>query len=180
MFERYEETYEVVLSPRRDRAALLINWATNTSGVPIFDTRTGDTAYHVSALRNTKGAHFSANGNTLYLIGQTTSGSVPSAVIAVSAASGAELWRFEFSEWIVDSAFDPAAGMLYLVSADAYSARSDTPEVYVLDTATPELLGRMQASVGGTQGCDYPNTIVGPDGVFYLCNEQVWRFDRVE
>ncbi len=179
-FKFYEETFDVVLSPRGDRAAILFNWATSTNGAPVFNTVTGDTVYHVNDLRSTRGAHFSASGDTLYLLGESpTAGGPPSLLLAVSPSTGEEMLRLELDEWIVDSAFDPATGKLYLVSANAYGARMDVPEVYVVDAGSLELLGLMRATVGGVQGCDYPNTIAGPDGVFYLCNEQVWRFDRV-
>jgi len=63
-----EDPWTLFYSPRGDRLAMS-NVATSLPGSPVFDTRTGDTAFTITGVRAVQWADFGADGSTLYVLG---------------------------------------------------------------------------------------------------------------
>jgi len=84
------ERSDVVRSPRGDRAVLLAQAIGDpqTPGVPVVDIALGKVGYRIRALRAAQGAAFSANGDTLYLAGDSATAFT---LLAVRASDGATL-----------------------------------------------------------------------------------------
>jgi hypothetical protein len=73
-FVRAEETYDIVVSPRGDRAVILAgNYepldGSPPAGVPVLDVATGVVAYGIGQIRYAATAAFSAGGDTLFVAG---------------------------------------------------------------------------------------------------------------
>jgi hypothetical protein len=174
---QYEETNEVVISPRGDRAAIRVHGS--PTGPPVFNTASGDTAYHLRQFRGAEAVRFSATGDTLYMIGYNSQ--EQSTLVAVKASNGQQLMERPLPEWVEDMTYDPEAGILYLLAIEGNTLHAVPPgvlHVSVIDAKTFTTLGDMSTGTPGTYACWYKNPAVGPDGVFYVCGGDVWRFDK--
>lgn len=173
----YEETNDIVLSPRRDRAALRVHGS--PTGPPVFDMATGDTAYHIRAVRGAEGVAFSRAGDTLLVLGYNTH-SQDSKLLVLDAATGQELNRFELPYWIEDLAFDPVTSIAYMgITEQGNPFEEVALRVLVFDVTRMRIIGEMSAHEPSSFPCFYRNIFVGTDGVFFVCSGDTWRFDRV-
>ena len=168
----YEETHEVIISPTRDRATLRVNGS--QTGPPVFNTATGDTAYHVRSLFRSYGAAFSANGDTLWMMGVTRT-HVP-VVVMLRARTGEVLKQAEFAG-IPFTAMrrDPNGGRLFIFAYD-YPQEPIGTELVVIDDQTLEVRGRVAGPVCDGW-CDWSVVAVGLDGVFVVQPRAIYEFD---
>ena len=173
----YEETNDIVLSPRKDRAAIRVHGS--PTGPPVFDMLTGDTVYHIRSVRGAEGVAFSSDGDTLFVLGYINHDR-DSKLLVLDAASGQELSRIELPYWVEDLAFDPATSIAYLgVTQQVDPLEPGALRVLVLDVVTMQIIGEMSAHESRSFPCFYRNIFVGTDGVFFVCGGDTWRFDRV-
>jgi hypothetical protein len=147
----------------------------------------GDTAYHVRQLFRSYGASFSADGDTLWMIGATRAG-VPglpyfvaeSELVMLDAASGSELGRLEFPHHQVQAMrHDRDAGRLF-VAAMPVDAPFDAPiDLLVVDAHTLRIIGRVEAPRDLTceSWCSSAVVAVGPQGVFVVYPRGIYEFD---
>jgi hypothetical protein len=176
----YEETSEIVLSPRGDRAAIRVHGS--ATGPPVFDTATGDTAYHVRQLFGAEGVAFSATGDTLFMLGYNgRHGDGPILVLVLKAASGQQLRQLELPAWIEDFAVDAAREMIYLAVVDQATYNGPgTLRLMVVDVRTMSVIGDMLDQDFRMFGCAYRRILVDGDAVFLVCGGDTWRFDRID
>jgi hypothetical protein len=169
----YEETHEVIISPTRDRATLRVNGS--PTGPPVFNTTTGDTAYHVRPLFRSYGAAFSQNGDTLWMLGVTRAPLTP-AMVMLNARTGAILKQVEFPGVpALAMRRDPAGGRLF-VFAYAYPQEPSQTELLVVDDRTLQIIGRVNGPICD-RWCDWAVVAVGIDGVFVVQPRAIYEFD---
>lgn len=175
----YEETHEVIISPSRDRATLIVNGS--ATGPPVFDTQTGDTAYHVRQLFRSYGVAFSTAGDTLWMVG--VNNQLASKVVVLDARSGSELSHAEFPDYgIINMRKDPAASRLFITAMPKGAAWDAPPVLLVIDAKTLQINGRVEVpqDVAPYSQCAYCVVAVGSDGVFLVEPGAVWAFDYPE
>lgn len=178
----YEETHEVIISPKRDLATLRVNGS--PTGPPVFDMIKADTAYHVRQLFRSYGAAFSANGDTLWMLGAVpeydqTWQDYRTLLLQLDAHTGRELKRFTFATSIaLAMRRDPGDGRIF-VAAMPGGAPSDAPiELYVIDEKSFVQLGHVSAPPELTcaSWCGLAVLAVGMDGVF-LVEPKSWVYE---
>lgn len=109
-----ESGFDVVRSPRGDRAALLAHVVPD-SGAPIVDIASGTTAYFVPPLRSATGAAFTGDGDTLFLAGNDRpAGLGVSLLLAVRASDGQLLVSDTLSYRTCGAALDQSRPWLYV------------------------------------------------------------------
>lgn len=135
-----EETEGVHMSPRHDRSTIQIDYS--ASGIPVFDSPSGQTAYWLTPLQTSEGVDFSPDGELLAVAGGDRGPLSPARLLLVDAASGTVLRDTLLDAPVFALAFDPARPLLYVGLSRADSAFGPHhPAIAVLDVDTFELLG---------------------------------------
>ncbi len=161
MWDRSESGSEaegVFLSPRGDRAAIVMDFAGNPP-IPVLDAATGATAWRATGFAGLLGAAFSADGERLVLVGPDSAhggGSLGSAAqgsrIAVhDATSGALIAARTIDLHLLGTLLDPSADLLYVVANDIRST-GVFPQVLVLRASTLDLVAAMRVP-GNAPAC---------------------------
>ena len=140
-----EDAWNLFVSPRGDRVAMALV-ATTLAGAPIFDTRSGDTAFTAAGIKAVQWAEFSGDGGTLYLLGaahyQTP---LADSIYILDATTGQRLGASDLPDSLtaLTLARDPGRDLLFV-----QGYRSCGPRVLVYQASTLTLLGEMAG--GGT------------------------------
>jgi hypothetical protein len=181
----YEETHEVILSPAKDRATLRVNGS--PTGPPVFDMVTGDTVYHVRQLFRSYGAEFSANGDTLWMIGATpariqgpTYSIHETVVLVLDARTGQELRRARVSgSELLAMRRDPDGGRLFIAATPEFAPFESPLDLLAIDDKNLTLLGHVQAprSLPCSSFCASAVVGLGSEGVFVVQYGQIFEFD---
>ncbi len=168
----YEETHEIILSPTKDRATLRVNGS--PTGPPVFNTATGDTAYHVRQLFRSYGAAFSEAGDTLWMLGVTRGDFRPSMVM-LNARTGEQLKQVFFDDDIPAAAMrrDPDGGRIFIL---AWKFPESTVDLVVVDEETLGVVGHVKGPLCD-QWCDWSVVAVGSDGVFVVHPQGIFEFE---
>lgn len=177
----YEDTHEIVISPRRDLATLRVNGS--GTGPPVFDLVRGDTAYHVRQLFRSYGARFSPNGDTLWMVGVTRGRATPldpypGLLLMMEAKTGRVLRSLELNDvQPFGFARDSHQPRLYIYALPNPGTRR-TEELLVLDSRTLEEVGRVAvpAELGCGNNCLSPVIAAGIDGVFFVNSRWTYAF----
>jgi hypothetical protein len=148
-------TYDVVISPRGDRA-VIIRFSNSLSGVTVLDVETGQVVYEVAQIRGNSAAAFSAEGETLFVAGGDAAGQ--QVLLALRAADG-QLLRaalLPLDSWAI--ALDPSRPWLYV---NGYQP-GYRGQVLVFDRDSLALLATVGVpdSVSGLHCCDVNARIV--------------------
>jgi hypothetical protein len=154
-----EGTYDVVSSPRGDRAVIIaFGYPTGyggTGGVPVLDVATGQVAYEITQVRANPSAAFSADGDTLFVTGDDAA--PETVLLAVRATDGQPLQSrsLALQAWAV--APDPERPWLYVTGHAGGHG-----QLLVLDRASLALLATVGTpdTVNGFQCCDVVAHIV--------------------
>ena len=135
-----EETEGVHMSPRGDRSTIQVDYS--ASGIPVFDSPSGQTAYWLTQLRTSEGVDFSPGGELLAVAGGDRGVLSPARLLLVDATSGTVLRDTLLGEPVFALAFDPVRPLLYVGLSRADSASGPHhPGIAVLDVDTFEPLG---------------------------------------
>jgi len=137
-----EETEGVHMSPRHDRATIQVDYS--ASGIPVFDSPSGQLAYFLPQLKTSEGADFSPDGELLAVVGGDRGVLTPGRILLVRAETGTVLRDTVIAEPVFAVAFDPVRPLLYVGLSAADSAQGpEHPAVLVLDLTTFDVLGRL-------------------------------------
>ena len=156
-----EGTYDVVHSPRGDRAVIIaFGYPTGyggTGGVPVLDVATGQVAYEITQIRANPSAAFSADGDTLFVTGDDAA--AETVLLAVRAIDGQPLQSrsLPLQAWAV--APDPEHPWLYVTG---YTSPGGLGQLLVFDRDSLTLLATVSApdSVYGVICCDVAAHII--------------------
>jgi hypothetical protein len=124
--------------------------ATSLSGAPVFDARTGDTAFTVPAVGAVQWAEFSADGGVLYLLGAAHyQFTLADSIYVLDATNGQRLGARDQPDSFtaLTLARDPTRDLLFV-----QGYRACGPCVLVYQASTLTLLGEM-AGVGTIASC---------------------------
>lgn len=184
----YEETNEVILSPTNDRATLRVNGS--VTGPPVFDMATGDTAYHVRQLYRSYGAAFSANGDTLWMIGATREriqgpefSISETMVLVLNARTGQELRRAYFPGSDLSAMRrDPDDGRLFIAAIPDFAPFAAPLDLLIVDETDLSLLGHVQVPRTQTclSFCSGAVVAAGREGVFIVQSGHIFKFDYLQ
>ncbi len=143
-----EEPYNVVVSPRGDRAVVLAfdGWGV---GIPVFSPTSAAPAYLLRGFFALWGAQFSDDGDTLYVVGPPVAGQPP-VLKALAASDGTVLRSAPAWSGTTNLALDPGRPWLYLVGHDAAYPRP--PAVAVVDRATFDQVAYLVGDAGPLSG----------------------------
>ena len=160
-FVRAEETYDIAISPRGDRAVILAgNYdpldGSPSLGVPVLDVTTGQVAYGVAPILRSPTAAFSADGDTLFLAGLGGDGEV---LLVLRAGDGHVQRSVPLPFGASALALDPARPWLY-VAGFAWPSRRGW--LLVLDRDSLGLVASVGVpdTIPGGLCCDYTARIV--------------------
>jgi hypothetical protein len=158
---RAEGTYDVMISPRGDRAVIIAFGYPpgfgGTEGVPVLDATTGQVAYEVTEIRTNPAAAFSAEGETLFVAGKDAEGR--QLLLALRAADGQRLRAVPLALNAWGIAPDPARPWLYVTG---YTSPGGLGQLLVFDRGSLTLLTTVSApdSVYGVICCDVAAHII--------------------
>jgi hypothetical protein len=144
-----EETEGVLMSPRHDRATVLVDWAMGGDGVPVFDASAGTVAYRVPGMERVAGADFSADGEWLALAGGGHIGGVAATnrLILLRAATGDVVWDTVLDRRPFGVTLDAFAPLMYVGLSDLDVSPGDGlqhPVVLVFARETGRLLAELR------------------------------------
>ncbi len=145
-----EDPWNLFVSPRGDRLAMT-TVLTGLPGAPVFDTRSGDTAYTMAPVQEVRWADFAPDGTELYVLWNPGTGSDSILVLDATTGSRRRSAPAGLSGLGVvphTLAVDPVADLLY-VQGSAYPPTSGTscgPSVVVRSASTLERLGEMSGA----------------------------------
>lgn len=145
-----EDPWSMFLSPGGDRL-VLGHAATSLPGSPVFDPRTADTAYTITAVRAVQWADYSPAGDTLYLLaGYYYAVPLADSLYALDAATGQRLAVVDLPDSLTALTVtrDPDRELLYV-----HGYRACGPVVEVYAARTLQRLGEMRGS-GSIIRCD--------------------------
>ena len=163
----YEETSEVVISPTGDRASIIVNGS--PTGPPVFDTQSGDTAYHVRQLFRSYGLAFSTDGDTLWMLG--VDDRLESKLVVLDARSGEEREQAALSDYdAISMRKDPWSPRIFITALPKGAAWGTAPFLLVVDARSLRVTGRVAfpAEVSPFSQCDYCVIAVDQTGVFVV------------
>jgi hypothetical protein len=167
----YEETHEVIISPTNDRATLRVNGS--ATGPPVFNTASGDTAYHVRQLFRSYGAAFSPAGDTLWMLGVTRDDR-RSSMVMLNARRGELLKQVVFDDIPVAAMRrDPNGGRIFIL---AWEFPESTVDLIVIDEQTLDVIGHVEGPVCDAW-CDWSVVAIGIDGVFVVHPQGIFEFE---
>jgi len=148
-----EEPYEVVVSPRGDRAIVLGRDYAGI-GMPVFGLDSPEPAYLLADYHRLDGAAFSPDGDTLFLAaGRTLRDSEP-VLAALRASDGSVLHTARAWAGAYHVVLDPNQPWIYLVG---HETSSDPPIIHVYDRATLAPVATLRARVPAYMNGDaYP------------------------
>ena len=166
------EGWGFIVAPAPQTAIVSINCdaRSGTAAVPVWDRGTLQHQYMIAATRKIEAGAFSGSGDTLYVLGRTSAGSLP-AIWAVNSATGAVL-----DSALIDSlgdinamAIDAARGRLYVAEGSFYAGKPFTMRVYDLPHLARRATMRLPSpvQVTGDYRLQLWRLIVGADGILY-------------
>jgi hypothetical protein len=179
IFTQTESPWGFHLSSIANRALMDVNAA--NPGVPVFDMLTGDTVYRLS-LNAVEGGVFTQDGGTLFAVGGYSIS--PNRLVAVNAASGAELNDVLLPDSVEASGMVLSGDTLLFVMGMADSL----PLILVYEVGHLELRGRLSppptvaCSTCGANMLWTAALIIDPTaGVLHVINTstatEIWTFD---
>lgn len=141
-----ESPWMIYLSPRGDRATFAVGTSPLT-GVPVFNSITGDTAYSLGpGFSQSQAAAFSPDGDRIFFLG---GGDARDSLLSVRASTGAVLAGTRLPDGApFNMAADPAESLVYVETL-----ANGQPTVLVYDYQF-RLVGRLPApAIAGSPGC---------------------------
>lgn len=146
-----EESEGVLMSPRGDRATVLVDWVVEGGGVPVFDAPAGTVAYQVAGMERVAGADFSADGEWLALVGGSHLGgaSDTNRLVLLRAATGEVVRDTMLDRRPFGVTLDAFAPLMY-VGLSGPESPTDVfqhPVVLVLERDTGRLLAELRPPV---------------------------------
>ena len=141
---------DVVRSPRGDRAVLLARPAGpgTQGGVPVVDVAQGTVGYRAPVLSAVRGAAFTPEGDTLFLVGDTAGAP---ALAALLAGDGTRLTTRALGVAPCAVAVDGAQRWLYVAGVTTATADSQSV-LQVLDRATLNVVTTLHITAGDGYG----------------------------
>ena len=157
-----EEPSDIAVSPRGDRAVVPGIDALGV-GMPVFSAASASPAYLLTSFHEVWGAAFSADGDTLFVVGPRAAGAAP--VLAALAASDGRVLK-SAPAWggTVHLMLDPGNRWIYLVGAVSYAE----PGVQVVDRATFVPITTMHGQPGMEAIADVYPILSPPEHKLYL------------
>ncbi len=138
---RGEETEGALMSPRGDRATILIDGLAD--GVPVFRTSDGALAWRATSLHGAAGGEFNADGSRLLFAGPDSAHRLEDPegyrVEVRDATSGAVEGFRTFNVVTKGAAFDPASNLVYVVGGRPHDGDTNLLELVVLVFRRPGL-----------------------------------------
>ena len=175
----YEETNGVVVSPDKRLATIRVHGS--VTGPPVFNTATGDTVYHLRQMYGNEGVSFSATGDTLFVLGYDHHQAATA--YAIDARNGRTLASYPLPQWSEDMAYDAREGYWYFAVLDNAIPQGPATNAFlhivVMDARSFQIVGDMAVDHNADFVCFYRGIYIGDDGMFFVCNGDTWRFDRV-
>lgn len=138
-----EEPYEVVVSPRGDRAVALGRDNAGI-GMPVFGLASAEPVYLLAQYHRLAGAQFSANGDTLFVAAYLSLSDTAPVLAALNASDGAVLASAPAWSGAYHVVLDPGRPWIYLVG---HNSGFDPPSLRVYDRATFAPIATMAARV---------------------------------
>ena len=173
-FIRAEETYDIAISPRGDRAVILAgNYSpldgSPSLGVPVLDVPTGRLAYGVAPILRSPTAAFSAEGDTLFLAGLDEADRY--LLLVLRAGDGLVLRSVALPFKASAIAPDASRPWLYVVGED-FSARQGRLLVFDRDSLGLRASLDVPDTIPGGLCCDHTARIVPspPEQRVYVVN----------
>lgn len=133
-----EEPFDVVVSPRGDRAVIIgRDWL--GTGMPVFSASSPNPVYFLTGFHELWGAAFSDGGDTLFAVGPPAADSAPNLTV-IAASNGDVLTSVPAWPGTYRLQLDPRGRWIYLAGAvqdpAAVTYRSLAPALEVLDRGT--------------------------------------------
>lgn len=153
--EQAEGTQIALMSPRGDRATLLVNNMDQTAGIPVYDVTSGEAVWRAPFTR-ARAAAFSPDGELVVMVGAYAPQTITeSRVVLFRADDGSIVRDTVFADAIGAAAFDPVRPYIYVAAAVVDSGDYAHPEILVLDreTLTPQARLGIPAPVVSRSGC---------------------------